>query len=68
MLFNFHFKNQKLDVIEKLRIFAGLNRTHIYNRDVLVQALESRPSGVPLLTVANHHSCADEPLLWGKFD
>jgi hypothetical protein len=44
---------------------SGCNHTQVYNRDVLVQALESRPAGVPLVTVANHHSCMDEPLLWG---
>ena len=46
--------------------FSGLSSAQIYNRDVLIDALENRPPGVPLLTVANHHSCADEPLLWGK--
>lgn len=46
--------------------FSGLSSAQIYNRDVLINALENRPPGVPLLTVANHHSCADEPLLWGK--
>eukprot|EP00096_Caligus_rogercresseyi_P007862 TRINITY_DN2599_c0_g1_i2.p1 TRINITY_DN2599_c0_g1~~TRINITY_DN2599_c0_g1_i2.p1 ORF type:complete len:275 (+),score=45.89 TRINITY_DN2599_c0_g1_i2:111-935(+) len=43
-------------------------RTHVYGRDVLLKALESRPEGTPLITVTNHHSCMDEPLLWGFLD
>ena len=41
------------------------NSTIVYNRNILIDALENRPNDVPLITVANHHSCMDEPLLWG---
>jgi monolysocardiolipin acyltransferase len=45
-----------------------LNSTVVHNRDRLISALHDRPSGVPLLTVSNHHSCMDEPLIWGMLD
>lgn len=41
-----------------------LNTTHVYNKDIIARAL-ARPSHVPLITVSNHHSCFDEPGLWG---
>ena len=41
-----------------------LNTTHIYNGDALVKSME-RPEGVPLITVCNHTSCLDDPLVWG---
>ena len=44
------------------------NSLRIYNRNILIDALESRPKDVPLITVTNHHSCMDEPLLWGILD
>uniref|UniRef100_A0A0K2US33 Tafazzin family protein n=1 Tax=Lepeophtheirus salmonis TaxID=72036 RepID=A0A0K2US33_LEPSM len=43
-------------------------RTNIHHRKILTKALEERPNGTPLITVANHHSCMDEPLLWGILD
>ena len=44
------------------------NSLKVYNRNILINALESRPTSVPLITVTNHHSCMDEPLLWGILD
>ncbi|XP_041984500.1 tafazzin [Aricia agestis] len=44
-----------------------LNKTTVYNREALVRAVR-RPRGVPLLTVSNHHSCFDDPGLWGVLD
>ena len=44
------------------------NSLRIYDRSILIDALESRPKDVPLITVTNHHSCMDEPLLWGILD
>ena len=44
------------------------NSLWVYNRNILTDALENRPSYVPLITVTNHHSCMDEPLLWGILD
>ena len=46
--------------------FPVLNRAQIVDRDNLSLALHDRRRGAPLITVANHHSCMDEPLLWGK--
>lgn len=43
---------------------AWLNRFEIYNKDILLNAVE-RSHSTPLLTVSNHTSCIDDPLLWG---
>eukprot|EP00095_Tigriopus_kingsejongensis_P001080 maker-scaffold1123_size61443-snap-gene-0.27 protein:Tk01080 transcript:maker-scaffold1123_size61443-snap-gene-0.27-mRNA-1 annotation:"hypothetical protein DAPPUDRAFT_306508" len=45
-----------------------LNSVRIHNRERLVEVLEHRPPHVPVITVANHHSCMDEPLIWGILD
>ncbi|KOB71172.1 Tafazzin-like protein, partial [Operophtera brumata] len=49
-------------------IIDFLNKTTIYNREALMRAVKQRPPGVPLLTVSNHHSCFDDPGLWGVLD
>ena len=46
--------------------FLGANSVRIYGAENLYQALENRPDDTPLITIANHHSCMDEPLLWGN--
>lgn len=46
-------------------IIVCLNRTKVYNRHIIDDALSKRPQGVPLLTVSNHHSCFDDPGMWG---
>jgi len=43
-----------------------LNKFDVYNRKTLFKALEQRPVGCPLVTVSNHGSCLDEPILWGN--
>lgn len=45
-------------------IIEWLNTTNVYNKDILVKALDHRPQNVPLITVSNHHSCFDDPGLW----
>ena len=42
-----------------------LNRTTVYNREALYRAIDDRPKDRALLTVCNHHSTLDEPVLWG---
>ncbi|XVF56981.1 hypothetical protein PTKIN_Ptkin06aG0165600 [Pterospermum kingtungense] len=42
-----------------------LNKTTVHNADTLLRLVRSRPSGTPLLTVSNHMSTLDDPLLWG---
>ncbi|KAH8407515.1 hypothetical protein KR222_004802, partial [Zaprionus bogoriensis] len=46
-------------------ILVMLNKTEVYNKERLVSAIAKRPKGVPLVTVSNHHSCFDDPGLWG---
>ena len=46
--------------------FLVFNRTQVVNRDSLLHALHDRPPGTALITVTNHHSCMDEPLIWGS--
>lgn len=46
-------------------IIEWLNTTNVYNKDILIKALDHRPQNVPLITVSNHHSCFDDPGLWG---
>eukprot|EP01137_Pigoraptor_chileana_P029190 Opistho-2@14064 len=42
--------------------FADLR---VINKEVLMKAIDERPPGVPLLTVCNHMSVLDDPMLWG---
>ncbi|XP_065911592.1 tafazzin-like [Dysidea avara] len=35
------------------------------NTDRITHAIYDRPKGTPLITVSNHSSCIDDPLLWG---
>ncbi|XP_058828852.1 tafazzin isoform X3 [Topomyia yanbarensis] len=46
-------------------IIVWLNKARVHNIEVLENALENRPTGIPLLTVSNHHSCFDDPGMWG---
>jgi len=42
-----------------------LNTTSVHNADTLIRLVRSRPPGVPLLTVSNHMSTLDDPVMWG---
>ncbi|KAG7973015.1 hypothetical protein I3843_07G209200 [Carya illinoinensis] len=42
-----------------------LNSTSVHNANTLFHLVQSRPSGVPLLTVSNHMSTLDDPVMWG---
>ncbi|XP_075170061.1 tafazzin, phospholipid-lysophospholipid transacylase isoform X3 [Haematobia irritans] len=46
-------------------VLGIMNKTRVYNKERLIEAVANRPSGVPLVTVSNHHSCFDDPGLWG---
>ncbi|KAJ1695064.1 hypothetical protein LUZ63_011762 [Rhynchospora breviuscula] len=46
-------------------VTAVLNRTTVYNSETLLRLVSSRPRGTPLLTVSNHMSTLDDPLMWG---
>ncbi|XP_020289699.1 tafazzin homolog [Pseudomyrmex gracilis] len=49
-------------------IMEWLNKTTVYNKDIIVRALDFRPKNVPLITVSNHHSCFDDPGIWATLD
>ena len=42
-----------------------LNKTKVHNREVLIDAIKTRPKGTPIITISNHESCFDDPGLWG---
>lgn len=42
-----------------------LNRITVYNKAVLHEAVEKRRKDQALVTVSNHRSCIDDPVLWG---
>uniref|UniRef100_A0A182NHI6 Tafazzin n=1 Tax=Anopheles dirus TaxID=7168 RepID=A0A182NHI6_9DIPT len=46
-------------------VIVWLNKARVHNINVLEDALENRPTGKSLLTVSNHHSCFDDPGIWG---
>ena len=46
-------------------IVAGFISVEIHHIDRLHQVLDHRPADTAVITVANHHSCMDEPLIWG---
>ncbi|CAA2997288.1 N-acylphosphatidylethanolamine synthase [Olea europaea subsp. europaea] len=41
------------------------NNTTVHNADTLLRLVRSRPPGVPLLTISNHMSTLDDPVMWG---
>jgi len=43
----------------------GLNTSFVHDEKTLLSLIEQRESGRPLLTVCNHTSTADDPLLFG---
>ncbi|KAH9381411.1 hypothetical protein HPB48_009009 [Haemaphysalis longicornis] len=45
-----------------------LNTVNVYNKEALFEAIENRPKDVPLITVCNHHSCLDDPFIWGMLE
>ncbi|KAG7211367.1 hypothetical protein KM043_010657 [Ampulex compressa] len=49
-------------------IIEWLNKTTVYNKHIIVRALDVRPKNVPLITVSNHHSCFDDPGIWSTLD
>lgn len=42
-----------------------LNKTRIHNSQRLENLIENRPKDHPLLTISNHHSCFDDPGIFG---
>ncbi|XP_061355138.1 N-acylphosphatidylethanolamine synthase isoform X1 [Gastrolobium bilobum] len=42
-----------------------VNTTSVHNADTLLRLVRSRPPGVPLITVSNHMSTLDDPVMWG---
>lgn len=51
------------------KLFHGwLNTVNVYNKEALFEAIENRPKDVPLITVCNHHSCLDDPFIWGMLE
>ena len=44
-----------------------LNKTEVHNRQTLTKAVELRPADRGLVTISNHTSCIDDPLMWGRY-
>ncbi|GFO21780.1 tafazzin [Plakobranchus ocellatus] len=42
-----------------------MNTVRVHNKNTLYDLIEKRPEGKGLLTVCNHTSCIDDPLMWG---
>lgn len=49
-------------------IIKFFNNAKVHNRHVILKALNERPKNVPLITVSNHHSCFDDPGIWGTLN
>nr|BAN21073.1 taz protein [Riptortus pedestris] len=45
-----------------------LNRTNCYNEKTLHSAIYNKPADVPVITISNHHSCFDDPGIWGALN
>lgn len=43
------------------------HRVQTKNTQGLMRALQQRPQGQPLLTVSNHASCLDDPVIWSEW-
>lgn len=44
-------------------VLSGLNRFTVFNRERLVDLVEHRPAGQPLITISNHTSTLDDPVI-----
>ena len=47
-------------------ISEWLNQITVYNKAALYEAVEKRRKYQALVTVSNHRSCFDDPVLWGN--
>ncbi|KAH7432801.1 hypothetical protein KP509_07G041300 [Ceratopteris richardii] len=46
-------------------VTSFLNTTRVHNLETLNRLVHSRPPGTPLITVSNHMTTLDDPLMWG---
>ncbi|XP_050295036.1 tafazzin [Anthonomus grandis grandis] len=46
-------------------LIRWLNRSKIHNRHIISNLIDDRNSTRPLVTISNHHSCFDDPGIWG---
>ncbi len=60
---NMGFQNSQSDLS---RTPGYLNRVKVHNKKQLVDLVTKRPAGQSLITVSNHYSCMDDPLMWGE--
>lgn len=49
-------------------LISVANKSTVYNGDKFQSILAQKPPSVPLITVSNHHSCFDDPGIWGALD
>ncbi|XP_033746737.1 tafazzin-like [Pecten maximus] len=47
------------------KIVVGLNNFKVVNKQTLTRNIQETGNGRGLITVTNHHSCLDDPTLWG---
>ncbi|VEN57476.1 unnamed protein product [Callosobruchus maculatus] len=45
-----------------------LNNTKVHNEQVMTRIIHNRENNIPLITVSNHHSCFDDPGIWGTLN
>lgn len=50
------------------KIVVGLSNFRVVNKEKLIKSIEETGNGRGLITVTNHHSCLDDPTLWGILD
>jgi len=49
------------------KILTKMNSFHVYNHEAFLKAANKVPENRkrPLITICNHHSCLDDPTVWG---
>lgn len=48
-------------------IFKGFQQVQTKNLNRLAKAILERPEGTPLVTISNHSSCIDDPVIFGMW-